>query len=467
MRHARRIFYYLIHDWIGGSVFAALLLKSMYFTWVIASNGASKVFPAPRLPLFGESYILLFFSAATVSIAYLFKNKAHVIALLLVDALISFLFVGDLWYFRSFNDFLSLHLLSEFGNLHNLSSGVFSMMRHVDLLFVIDLPFLLMLAIILRKRYRSMHREIIVWAILFFVPCFVFLSLHRKWDNNSSDYHGPYLFHTQFKPYDTMQSITPIGYHLYDTMLFLEDNAPFNMSENDRQTIEKWLDNKNEKLPPNGYKGLFRGKSVIIIQVESLEQFVIGARCQGKEITPNLNRMLGHSLYFPHFYEQTNNGNSSDADLMINASVLPVRKGSTFFRFPSNRYQTLADIFHAYGYATRSIHPDDGVCWNVAHAISHFGFDSVMDMNSFPDRKVFWMGLSDQNLFEHVVPLLEKETKPAFYFTVTVSSHMPFVLPEAMHHFPLSGDMGKSLMGHYFQAVHYTDQAIGNFVSML
>src|SRR3712207_8394892 len=49
---------------------------------------------------------------------------------------------------------------------------------------------------------------------------------------------------------------------------------------------------KAEKLPDNKYKGIFKGKNLITIQIESLENFVIGKSIDGEEITPNLNKLL-------------------------------------------------------------------------------------------------------------------------------------------------------------------------------
>ncbi len=103
-----------------------------------------------------------------------------------------------------------------------------------------------------------------------------------------------------------------------------------------------------------------KGKNLIYIQVESLENFVIGKTVNGKEITPNLNKLVQKSLYFPNTFEQVNEGTSSDADLMVNTSMLPLRQGSTFFRYPNTNYNSLPNLLEGEGYATSAIHPDKG-----------------------------------------------------------------------------------------------------------
>ena len=93
----------------------------------------------------------------------------------------------------------------------------------------------------------------------------------------------------------------------------------------DKADINELFEVKKENLPNNEYFARSKGKNLIYIQVESLENFVIGQKINGKEITPNLNKLVQSSLYFPNTFEQVNEGTSSDADLMVNTSMLPLR----------------------------------------------------------------------------------------------------------------------------------------------
>ena len=56
------------------------------------------------------------------------------------------------------------------------------------------------------------------------------------------------------------------------------------------------------------------------MQLESFENFITNRKANGKEITPYLNKLAREGFYFNNIYEQNNGGNSSDADLMVNAS---------------------------------------------------------------------------------------------------------------------------------------------------
>jgi phosphoglycerol transferase MdoB-like AlkP superfamily enzyme len=128
---------------------------------------------------------------------------------------------------------------------------------------------------------------------------------------------------------------------------------------------------------------LLKGKNLIFIQLESFENFVIGQKINNQEITPNLNRFLKNSIYFDSIEEQVHLGTSSDSDLLVNASVYPVRSGSTFFRYPDNTYNSLPKLLEKSGYSTLAIHPDKGAYWNWMPALKSMGFQKCIDASYF------------------------------------------------------------------------------------
>lgn len=461
---------YISSDWIGIAVFFLLVIKTALFMDVLNTQGASSLPFAFSSPILGNKFIYLFFILAFFSFSYLFFRKAHMIALIILDIIYSILLIGNLWYYRGFYDFLSLHLLGQTQNLNNLSDSVTSMARPIDLIFIIDIILLIIFAVILRKRYANFKKERGIFAFIFFLSVAYITSVHFIYDNKGPHSSGPTFFNMEFVPKSTMTNLSPLGYHFYDSLLFIKDHAPYKLSKEETDSITQWLDYKNENLPANEYKGIFKGKNVIFIQVESLENFVINQSYNKQELTPNLNKILKDSLYFNNFYEQVNNGNSSDADLMVNTSVFPVRRGSTFFRFPNNKYNTLSLLLKDKSYHTRALHSDYGYYWNVLKAIVNFDFDEVWDINNFDSSEstaVFGLGLTDKTFFDQVSDLVDKDKKPFYYFTVTASSHGPFDMREDMKALKLPLAFDKTKMGGYFQAVNYTDAEIGSFIENL
>ncbi|HEY5562813.1 MAG TPA: LTA synthase family protein, partial [Clostridiaceae bacterium] len=364
-------------------------------------------------------------------------------------------------------DFLSLHSLGETQNLNNLSRAVFAMARPIDIIFIADSIIIILLIFLFKKRYRSKTRNIKIFLVYLIIPIAYISILHFNSDFHDENYNGPVFFKTQFLPSSTMNNLSPIGYHFYDTLLFIQDNMHHVITAKEEIEVKNWLGFKNEDITNVKDKGLYKGKNLIFIQVESLENFVINQKSEGQTLTPNLNKMLANSMYFDNFYEQVNTGNSGDADLMVNASVLPVRRGSTFFRFPNNSYNTLSDILKVENYYSSTLHASDGNIWNISKALKNFGFDQELDYRDFKNTEKFWMGLTDESFFSQISTMIDTVKKPFYYYTVTVSSHIPFVLPDNMKNLKLSKEFDSTHMGAYFQSVNYADEQIGKFVDEL
>jgi len=455
--------FYILNDRLGMAVFLFIIIESLLFTNILLSNGASKISLGSLY--FYNIMLYILFALIPLSFTYLFPEKIRFWVLIIIKLLYSILLVGDLWYYRGFQNFLSLHNLGETKNLENLNGTAFAMSRHIDMIFIAGNIIFLVIALLLRKRYKSSKRQVSIFVPMFIIPCLILFSMHLLVDFNDN---SSGLFKTQYIPSSTMSNLTPIGYHFYDTIVYIKDNFQTKLTSADKDEIKRWLDYKNENLPANEYTGVFKGKNIIFIQVESLENFVINQSVDGQAITPNLNKLLKNSLYFSNLYEQVNNGNSGDADLMVNASVLPLRRGSTFFRFPQNQYNTLPALLKAEdNYYSRSIHSADGNIWNLNQGLNKFSFNDDWDIKDFTNSPIFNMGVTDESFLNTVATLPQKDNTPFYYYAVTVSSHIPFVMPTNMKGLKLDAALDKTVMGAYFQAVNYTDKQIGNFIKNL
>lgn len=457
---------YVLKDKPAMFVFISIYIKTLLFMNILDSSGASKL-SLTFDTVYLYHVVSLFFILGLISFSFLTDKSGHLLLLIVTNLLFSIILVGDLWYFRGFNDFLSFHLLGELNNLNNLSNSVLSMSRPIDIIFIADNLVLILFFRVIRKKHSNFGKLKGTFTMLFGFSLLTIMLLHISLDYNGKNYKGPEFFKTQWVSQSTMRNLSPLGYHLYDTYVFIEDNRPYKMSNAEKSKIKDWFAYKNENLPDNQYKGMLSEKNLIIIQVESLENFVINNKHEGQEITPNLNKLLKNSLYFSNIYEQVNNGNSADADLMINTSLFPVRRGSTFFRFPNNNYNTLPKMLNKLGYTSRALHSDYGYYWNVEKALANFDFHEFKDIRGFDSSDVFWMGLTDESFFKQVNAIAVKDKDPFYYFTVTSTSHSPFEIPENFKGLQLSEAFDKTYMGGYFQSIHYTDKQIGRFIDSL
>ena len=446
----------------------AILVKSVFFLGIINNTTASSFNLFKALFSFSSPPPLAVYVSLIViilSFVFIFQGRARFWFLVIINFLLTLLLVADLMYYRGFCSFVSPYLLSQTTNLDNLSSSVVSMLRPVDLLFFLDLLVFVGIGLKFKKFYVRAERNICALLILLVLSVSYVYYQHVRLDLNGKG--EDMLFRVSWSPNQTMSNLSPLGYHAFDIYNYFESKQTQKLTPEENQAIKSWFVQKQENLPANQYKGIFKGQNLIVIQVESLENFVINQKVNGQEITPHLNRLLANSLYFSNFYEQVYNGTSVDADLMTNTSVYPVRTGATFFRFPNNVYNSLPKLLRGVGYNTLAIHPDKGSYWNWVPALTAIGFEKTVDETHFNVDEKIGLGISDGSYFKQVAPIIASEKQPFYNFMVTLTSHNPFDLPTQYRNLALSEDLNKTKLGGYFQSVNYTDEQIGSFLSTL
>src|SRR5207247_362043 len=79
--------------------------------------------------------------------------------------------------------------------------------------------------------------------------------------------------------------------------------------------------------------GAARGKNLIVVQVESLQDFVVDFRVGEQDVMPHLRRWSDDALRFTNVTDQTNQGRTSDAELTAMASLLPLDRGAVAFQY--------------------------------------------------------------------------------------------------------------------------------------
>jgi len=418
-----------------------------------------------------NSFLLYYLAFALIFLSFglLFKRRGRIIYLFSIDIFLTLLTLLDAMYFRGFLTVPSVMIITQTANLDHLGGTVFSMLSVYDILFFIDLFILGIYVFVTRNSYKeSPKRAIKSFLLTLFLPIiFIAYVPFNLYILNNKDVNNGYIF-DDYDPTNTIKYFSPVGYHLKDLYTVYKNSQPYNLTDEEKVSIDDYYNWKEKVLPNNEYAGVAKGKNLIVIQVESLESFVIGKEVNGQKITPVMDNLIQKGLYFPNIYEQVNEGTSSDCDLMINTSMLPIRRGSTFFRYPNATYNSTPLILESEGYEPISIHPDKGSFWNYANALKGgIGFKNFTDSFSLDISDQIGMGISDKSYFEQVVPKLKELNSPFYAHTITLTSHGPFDLPADLRKLSLSPELGASDLGGYFESVHYTDAQIGHFLELL
>ncbi len=446
---------------------AILCLKSLAAVMLINNPNSSALDTASLDAYEYSPAIFVAFIAIPLSIGLWLRGRARLAYYLALDGAFSLLLVADLWYFRSYKTFLSVRLWQETANLKGLWDSILSMSRPVDLVFLADLAVLIPLVVLRRALYREAPRAV-AFAALVPIGALACLAIEHRTLDSGNAASEQRLVEPCWEARQTISYQSPLGFHLLDLYDVFLENRSVALSPAQIETIRAWFAAKREAVPGGRYGGLLKGRNLIVVQVESLENCVVGRTVNGQEITPTINALLPSSLRFTNVYEQVHEGSSSDADLMTNTSVYPIRKGATFFRFPANAYNSLPRILRGAGYrATLAMHPDPAVYWNWKNALTAIGFEKCLDESAFVEHETLGLGMSDEDFLTQAAERIARLPEPFYAFMVTLTSHAPFDLPEKYRELTLEEPLESSCLGDAFQAFHYADRSLGAFLARL
>lgn len=424
--------------------------------------------PFSKWPL----YVTSVSAAMLVALPYILSRRRWVGVTMMV--LTDIWLVANLMYFRTY--FSAIPPSSYFlaGNLADFMPAVAGSLNVCDALFPLSTAGAIIMMFKLRKTRGAVALPfsrlfyVIVLAVL--VGVFA-LAMQPK---------GGFI-----KVYDRQRShaylhssMTPM-YSLFGTLYYniRLDNA--RLTDVQQAQVAGWFvetdsylsDNERIQPPVTVPK-----TNCVIIFAESLESWVIGLDFEGKEITPNLNRLVADSttIYAPHVLTQVNAGRSIDAQLLILAGLMPLRSGVYSTLYPDNTYYTLPkaskEINHTRNYL---ITVDKTKTWNQRGVARAFGIDTILSYPDFEQTEAFGTRktLGDRAFFRQCIDKIERgEIWPvgekAFVQMVTYSGHFPFRLPEELKTIAFS-DTIPEMMRDYMTDAHYTDAAIGSFIDYL
>lgn len=217
--------------------------------------------------------------------------------------------------------------------------------------------------------------------------------------------------------------------------------------------------------------GSQKGKNVIVVQMESMQNFAIGYEIGGQPLTPVLNGLVRESYHFKNVYQQIGQGNTSDAEFIFNTSLYPAGSIPMSTGFGNRELPGFPKLLKQEGYQSVTFHVNDVRFWDRDKLYPALGFDRYYDRPYFINDQFNAFGASDEELFRTGIRELAelKERNVPFYAQfITASNHHPFIVPEDRNRLQLILETYKDTqVGSYLQAVHYADYALGTLIDGL
>ena len=403
-----------------------------------------------------------------LGIGLFFKGRKSYWIIIAIDLILSTWLFANILYYREFSNFLSLSIIKTSGSTaDNLGKSIVGITKISDFLTFLDVAVIigLMASKVIRYDLRPLKLKfnlLLEGLAVALIGVNLMMAqkdrsglLTRTFDNS---YIVKYLGMNQYAVYDA-----------FKTAQTSEQMAKANVS--DLSSVKKYL--KVNYVKPNPeYTGVAKGKNVIVIHLESFQQFLIDYKWKGKEVTPNLNKLYHskNTLSFSNFYNQVGQGKTSDAEMMLENSLYGLQSGSAMSSYgTSNTFESAPAILNqAGGYTTAVMHGGAGSFWNRNNAYKQFGYHYFMPLSYYENKPKYYIGygLKDKIFLSQSIKYIERLPQPFYLKLITVTNHYPYDLDKKNQSIDPT-DTGDETVDGYVQTAHYLDQAIGEFLQWM
>ncbi|CCW06150.1 LTA synthase family protein [Bacillus cereus] len=412
--------------------------------------------------------LILFISPLAASLAFvglaLFATgeKRNYIALC-INFLLTIVLVGNVMFYDFYNDFVTLPVLGQTSNFGQLGGSIIEILNYKIILAFVDIVFFFILLkkkSLVFKTERVTHSTRLLYFLLTIGVFFANLHLAEK--------ERPELLTRSFDRVMLVKNLGLYTHQVYDLTLQVKAGSQKALADSSKlQETENYVKANQSEPNPNMF-GAAKGKNVIVVTLESLQTFLIGASVNGQEVTPFLNEFINESYYFDNFFHQTGQGKTSDSEFLIDTSLYPLNRGAVFFTHGNNDYTATPEILRQQGYFTSVFHANNATFWNRNIMYSTLGYDryyNELDYKITPETNLNW-GLKDIEYFDQSVDILKTVNQPFYARFLTLTNHYPFTYDEDTK-FIEPYNSGNGVFDRYIVTARYLDESIKKFIERL
>nr|WP_229725232.1 LTA synthase family protein [Paenibacillus abyssi] len=431
-------------------MFSCIMLVKIYLTWFVIFEG-------------GWTWKPLVTDIFSVWVLFCliewFASKRKLALYMSVNLLVTTVFFAAIMYYKYYGVIVTYHALMQVNQVAEVKDSVFSLVDPQYLLIFIDIIVLSVwffagrMARERRKRIARKTQGRFTGAafVLLITICFVNVWPHRASMNELNQAAGMGL----------------LNYEAYTIIADRQDAAvPL---ESITPEVIRELKGVQPSVAPELW-GAAQGKNVIIIQLEAFQAFLLGLELEGREVTPRMNQLLSEGHYFPTFYQQVGQGNTSDAEFVVNTSFYIPPRGAASQIYGDKELPSMPKLLREHGYFSATFHTNDVAFWNRDEMYKAIGFDRYYDQPFFGDEDIISFGSSDEVLYAKTAGELQRlseEGKPFYAHVIALTAHHPFEIPSHKVRIGLPEDYEGTFLGDYMIAQNYADYALGLFVDEL
>lgn len=337
------------------------------------------------------------------------------------------LFLTHSIYFSYFNTYF------DFGTLKIAGEG----MEYMDTILTNIKPWIIMVTLIsvmstvyalrrLNNSGKTNIKKLIIVIVTFIVLNITapYLYGNKSTSVEWSDWRNPRIIYDSFN--DNNKSMMISGMYEYTLrniyVNYFRDNK--SVTDEEKALLEENF-NENTLSTKNKYTGIFENKDLIIIQLESIDDFLVT-----KDIMPTLYNLKQNSLNFDNHYSFTSGGGSTfNSEFMVNTGY------STAYNYNEGAYllsrnnytYSLPNLLKNKGYSSNAFHMNTNEFYSRGVNYKSFGYNAyygLKDLGTYKDNS-YWLDteLLNNEKFNNLI--FDNEGLSMSYI-ITYSAHMPF-----------------------------------------
>ncbi|WP_442050105.1 LTA synthase family protein [Paenibacillus sp. 2TAB19] len=430
--------------------FSFILLLKSYLTWMVVFEG-------------GVSWTTILKEVPFVLIVFCliewFASKRKLVYYLIANLVMTLILFAVLMYYKYYGVIVTYFALAQVNQVTAVKNSVFSLMDPYYLFIFTDI---IIMAVLLFARKKAINwkkesskkenKRLVVALFTISIGLCLFNILPNRASMNEIV---------------KAEQMGILNYEAY--MIFSNKDLEYVDPNQITQPKIDSLKNAQPPIEPILYKSA-EGKNLIIVQMESFQNFLVNLTIDGKEITPNFNKLVNENYYFKHFYQQVGQGNTSDAEFVVNSSLYIPPRGAATQMYADKELPSLPKLLKANGYDTTTFHTNVVEFWNRGELYKALGFDRYYDQKFFGHEDTVFFGPSDEMLYAKTAAELERMSesgKPFYSHVISMTSHHPFSIPEDKYQMELPERYEGTFVGDYIRGQNYADYALGLFIQDL
>jgi len=431
--------------------FTVIMILKSYLAWITIFD---------QMPVWGPLIKELPFILILFCLIEVFSSKRKIGIYLSVNLIVTAIFFAAIMYHKYYGVIVTYHALQQVNQVTAVKNSVFSLLAPYYLLIFLDIV-VIGFWLMRRKRAEKFKRlfnfdrvsKSFVGVVL---GISLALCIFNIWPNRAS-----------MNEIKQAEQMGILSYETY-TILSNKEEDLVDKDEISQAKIDK-LKGINKQDDPQFF-GAAKGKNLIIIQLESFQNFLVNLKIDGQEITPVMNSLVKDNLYFKNFYQMVGQGNTSDAEFVVNTSFyIPYNEAATQ-NYPNKELPSLPKLLKSNGYDTATFHTNVVDFWNRGELYKAIGWDRYYDQKFFGQEDTVFFGPTDEVLYKKTAEELSKmqATGVPFYSQViSMTAHHPFTIPHELDRITLPERYENNMVGDYLRSQNYADYALGLFIDDL